>query len=97
MDMYDNIKLSSFGDATAGAVGAVISNLMFYPLDLIKTRLQVQSYHRTCKKKSMILSKSKRNAEHYSSALNAFLTILKKEGIAGLYSGVASGIYISHF
>jgi len=34
--------LPPWGSAIAGATGAVLANAMVYPLDIVKTRLQVQ-------------------------------------------------------
>ncbi|KAJ1555080.1 ADP/ATP carrier protein, partial [Cladochytrium tenue] len=39
-------KLTPFGDAVAGALGAVVANFIVFPLDVVKTRLQVQQQKR---------------------------------------------------
>lgn len=83
--------LSPFGDALAGSLGAVFANAVVYPLDIVKTRIQVQ--------------KRKENAQHthdggevtidgdhYTSALDAISKIVQKEGIRGLYAGIAGGL-----
>jgi hypothetical protein len=72
-------KLTPFGDALSGAAGAVIANTLVFPLDVIKTRLQVQS---------KAVAKLNPN-QQYASAADAFFKILKSEGIQGLYSGKA--------
>ncbi|KAJ3109787.1 ADP/ATP carrier protein [Phlyctochytrium planicorne] len=75
-------KLSPFGDALAGAAGAVFANSMVFPLDVVKTRLQVQN------KAIAHLNPS----QHYASGLDALLKILKNEGIPGLYAGLGAGL-----
>lgn len=76
-------KLTPFGNAIAGAAGAVFANTLVFPLDVIKTRLQVQN---------KVLNKAINPSQQYSSAVDAFLKILKSEGITGLYAGIASGL-----
>ncbi|KAJ3073867.1 ADP/ATP carrier protein, partial [Podochytrium sp. JEL0797] len=49
-------------------------------VDAIKTRLQTQN-------------KLVKGGEHYHSSFDAFMQILKKEGLAGLYSGMAGGLF----
>ncbi|KAJ3024034.1 ADP/ATP carrier protein [Thoreauomyces humboldtii] len=76
-------SLTPFGNATAGALGALSANLAVFPLDVIKTRLQVQT-------KEM---KSHPGSQHYTSAADAFLKILAAEGPSGLYSGLGAGLF----
>ncbi|KAI9337012.1 mitochondrial carrier domain-containing protein [Zopfochytrium polystomum] len=76
-------KLTPFGDAIAGAAGAVFANSLVFPLDVIKTRLQVQT-------KSLAHLNPN---QHYSSALDAFLKILQTDGVAGLYAGLGAGLF----
>jgi hypothetical protein len=65
-------------DATAGAIGACIANTIVFPLDVVKTKLQVQT---------KVLDK-----EQFQSTTDAILKIVKKDGIAGLYAGLGSGL-----
>ncbi|OGM45543.1 peroxisomal carrier protein [Aspergillus bombycis] len=76
--------LSPWGSAVAGATGAVLANAIVYPLDLVKTKLQVQV-------KNTPESKSG-DAEHYESTLDAINKIMEKEGIEGLYSGMVGSL-----
>ncbi|CAG8795961.1 9411_t:CDS:2 [Gigaspora margarita] len=71
--------LSSFGNAVAGALGALFALSITYPLDIVKTRLQVQS-------------KSTHTVEYYESTLDAITKIFKAEGVFGLYTGLPSGL-----
>lgn len=77
-----DVKLSPLADATAGAIGAVFSNMLVFPLDVIKTRLQVQTE----------ALKDVNPSLHYKSALDALLKIYKAEGIKGLYAGLGTGL-----
>ncbi|KKY21739.1 putative peroxisomal adenine nucleotide transporter 1 [Phaeomoniella chlamydospora] len=76
------VPLPPWGSAVAGATGAVIANALVYPLDIVKTKLQVQV---------------KRRPEdpafdpdhvHYDSTVDAIQKILADEGLAGLYNGM---------
>ncbi|KAJ3111731.1 ADP/ATP carrier protein [Phlyctochytrium bullatum] len=76
-------KLSPFGDAIAGAAGAVFANTLVFPLDVVKTRLQVQN------KAIAHLNPN----QHYNSGLDALIKILKNEGLPGLYAGLGAGLF----
>ncbi|KAJ2994751.1 ADP/ATP carrier protein [Globomyces sp. JEL0801] len=69
---------SPLSDATSGALGSVLANTIVFPLDVIKTRMQVQTKEIT--------------HAHYHSTTDAVLKIVKHEGIAGLYVGLGSGL-----
>lgn len=75
-------KLPPWGSAVAGATGAVIANALVYPLDITKTRLQVQ-----VKRKPGAVPLTT-NEVHYESTLHAMQHIIADEGLAGLYSGI---------
>ncbi|KAJ3257882.1 ADP/ATP carrier protein [Boothiomyces macroporosus] len=66
-------------DATAGAIGSVLANTIVFPLDVVKTRMQVQN-------------KTLDATRDYKSPRDAILKILKTEGVKGLYAGIASGL-----
>ncbi|KIV95541.1 hypothetical protein PV10_03180 [Exophiala mesophila] len=74
-------ELAPWESAVAGATGAVLANAMVYPLDIVKTRLQVQ-----IKKRDQEAVHSAEN-HHYHSTLDALKKIIEHEGISGLYSG----------
>jgi len=78
-----------WGYAIAGSFGAVIANTLVYPLDIVKTRLQVQ-----IKKKNALESTSKNPAdgEHYTSTWDALTKIIKADGYAGLYAGMPGSL-----
>ncbi|CAB5183843.1 unnamed protein product [Rhizophagus irregularis] len=75
--------LSPFGNAVAGSLGALFALTIVYPLDIIKTRLQVQS------KQSKTMMKEN---EYYESTFDAIIKIIKMEGITGLYAGLPAGL-----
>ncbi|KAI7907929.1 mitochondrial carrier domain-containing protein [Cokeromyces recurvatus] len=90
-------NLSSTELAFCGATAGVISRVVIAPLDVVKIRMQLQT-HRThfsfnAPKKHQLTSKIK-----YSNTIQALKTILKEEGIRGLYKGnmPAEYLYLSY-
>ncbi|KAF3393872.1 Peroxisomal adenine nucleotide transporter 1 [Penicillium rolfsii] len=79
------VRLSPWGSAVAGATGAVLANAMVYPLDLVKTKLQVQV-------KQMKGTEGQDDVEHYDGTVDAITKIVEKEGLTGLYSGIAGSL-----
>ncbi|KAE8145343.1 mitochondrial carrier domain-containing protein [Aspergillus avenaceus] len=77
--------LSPWGSAVAGATGAVLANAIVYPLDLVKTKLQVQVKNTSDPTKN-------EDIVHYKSTLDAINKIVEKEGIEGLYSGITGSL-----
>lgn len=65
----------------AGSTGATVANALVYPLDIVKTRLQVQ-----LKKSNGASPNAERH--HYKGTWHAILSILKDEGCLGLYHGL---------
>ncbi|KAJ5499303.1 Mitochondrial substrate/solute carrier [Penicillium expansum] len=79
--------LPALGNATAGAVGAAISNVVVYPLNVIVARLQTQKQKDS---DSSEKSDEDENAdENYTSVVDAARKIYAQEGIAGFYPGLA--------
>ncbi|RMD41596.1 hypothetical protein DV735_g3538, partial [Chaetothyriales sp. CBS 134920] len=74
--------LPPWGSALAGASGAVLANALVYPLDIVKTKLQVQ-----VKKRG-----GDGSDEYYEGTLDAIKKIVQDEGIAGLYSGIEGAL-----
>lgn len=72
-----------WGLAVAGATGAVIANALVYPLDIVKTRLQVQ-----VKRKPTDPVPTGADATHYTSTWDAISKIVADDGIIGLYAGI---------
>ncbi|KAI8908979.1 mitochondrial carrier domain-containing protein, partial [Gorgonomyces haynaldii] len=75
-------QMSPFADATAGALGSAFANTVVFPLDVVKTRLQVQNS----------ALKNVQPSLQYTSASDAIIKIYQAEGIPGLYSGLLTGL-----
>lgn len=76
--------LPALGNATAGAIGAAISNVVVYPLNVIVARLQTQ------KQKARNSDEgSDEDEDEYSSVLDAARKIYVQHGISGFYPGLA--------
>ncbi|KAJ1977225.1 mitochondrial FAD carrier protein flx1 [Dimargaris verticillata] len=78
-------KPSYFGSpaldhAAAGVGAACVSTSILHPLDLIKTRLQVDE------------TRSKRTAQFFGRSLRAVQTVLYQDGWSGLYRGITSNL-----
>ncbi|RMZ79418.1 hypothetical protein DV738_g3355, partial [Chaetothyriales sp. CBS 135597] len=73
--------LPPWGSALAGASGAVLANALVYPLDIVKTKLQVQ-----------VKKRDGSTDEYYEGTLDAIKKIVQDEGIAGLYSGIEGAL-----
>jgi Mitochondrial carrier protein len=67
----------------------VFANTLVFPLDVIKTRLQVQNPNPKVQTESL---KDINPELHYSSAVDALRKIFEAEGLRGLYSGLATGL-----
>lgn len=83
--------LPPWGYAVAGAFGAVVANALVYPLDIIKTRLQVQVKPKVGEQQYSDVLKAEPN-EHFTSTIDAFNKILLKEGPSGLYAGMVGSL-----
>ncbi|KAK2882699.1 hypothetical protein FQN49_000098 [Arthroderma sp. PD_2] len=81
--MSGQSKLSPWQSAVAGATGAVVANALVYPLDIVKTRLQVQ-----VKSQKLPNDDPVDGTVHYDSTIDAIKKIFADEGIPGLYSGI---------
>ncbi|KAK3302227.1 mitochondrial carrier domain-containing protein [Chaetomium strumarium] len=79
--------IGPWGKATAGAAGAVLANALVYPLDLVKTKLQVQVKLSDAEK-----ADSNPNEAHYKSTWDAITRIASSEGVTGLYAGMGGSL-----
>ncbi|KXJ89864.1 mitochondrial 2-oxodicarboxylate transport protein [Microdochium bolleyi] len=62
----------------AGAIAGVSEILLMYPLDVVKTRVQLQT--------------TKSGPDHYNGMGDAFKKIIKNEGFSRLYRGISAPI-----
>ncbi|KAK3692390.1 mitochondrial carrier domain-containing protein [Podospora appendiculata] len=77
--------IGPWGKATAGAAGAVLANALVYPLDLVKTKLQVQV-------KPSDTEKVAGEEPHYKGTWDAISHIAGVDGFAGLYAGMSGSL-----
>ncbi|ORZ38008.1 mitochondrial carrier domain-containing protein [Catenaria anguillulae PL171] len=84
-------SLPPFGHALSGSAGALIALALTYPLDIIKTRMQVQS-GALLKKSNRAFVEDEDLVPEYTSMWHAFQSILGNEGIEGLYAGLPAGL-----
>ncbi|KAI9033458.1 mitochondrial carrier domain-containing protein [Hyaloraphidium curvatum] len=87
-------RLSPFGEAVAGAAAAAFANLLVYPLDVVSTRMQVQSRRREAQGN---LPDGKPGLDHhasvgYASTLDGLVKIFEQEGVTGLYAGLQTSM-----
>ncbi|CAO3615073.1 unnamed protein product [Cunninghamella echinulata] len=75
--------LPPVGHAFAGSAGAMFALALVYPLDIIKTRIQVQARHEKV---------GDEEQEHYNSAWDGVCQIVAKDGLSGLYAGLGSSL-----
>ena len=69
-------------EAVAGALSGAVTVLMLHPLDVAKTRLQVQES----------------GYSRYRGAVHAVRTITRREGLHGLYAGAHVNLHMCvHF
>ncbi|KFA52923.1 hypothetical protein S40293_00978 [Stachybotrys chartarum IBT 40293] len=73
-------EISPWGRAVAGASGAVVANALVYPLDIVKTRLQVQV--------KSIKGTDGLGSRAYASTWDAITRIVEDDGVKGLYAGI---------
>ncbi|KZZ89872.1 peroxisomal carrier protein [Ascosphaera apis ARSEF 7405] len=83
------IRLTPVQSAIAGSAGAVLANALVYPLDIVKTRLQVQVNHRDPSAAGPLPS----DHVHYDNTVDAITKIVEQEGLSGLYSGMSSSLF----
>ncbi|KAJ9490919.1 hypothetical protein VN97_g2308 [Penicillium thymicola] len=81
--------LPALGNATAGAVGAAISNVVAYPLNVIVARLQTQTQKQKDSDSSEKSGNDENSHEVYTSLVDAARKIYAQQGIAGFYPGLA--------
>mmetsp|Transcript_17640 Transcript_17640/g.15918 ORF Transcript_17640/g.15918 Transcript_17640/m.15918 type:complete len:115 (+) Transcript_17640:41-385(+) len=69
----------SYQHLISGTIAGIVSTITLYPLELIKTRMQVSNH----------------SIDAYKSLSNGFKHVIKYEGIIGLYKGMFPAIIAS--
>ncbi|KAK5172914.1 ADP/ATP carrier protein [Saxophila tyrrhenica] len=87
MSSVSKNEVPPWGLAVAGSTGAIIANALVYPLDIVKTRLQVQ-----VKRSPTDTTPPTTTDRHYNGTVHAILSIMEDEGLSGLYSGLAGSL-----
>ncbi|KAJ8605065.1 hypothetical protein MRB53_041538 [Persea americana] len=80
-------ELPPWGLALAGSAGALVANAIVYPLDVVKTRLQVQ-----VKKQAHEAHIDAAGHVHYEGTVHAMQHIIAQEGVGGLFVGIAGSL-----
>eukprot|EP00124_Ichthyophonus_hoferi_P002882 Ihof_evm2s219 gene=Ihof_evmTU2s219 len=71
-----NVELPVFYRLGCGALAGVIAQTFIYPLDLVRRRMQMKGIPGS--------------SFHYSTTLDALITIINLEGVRGLYKGLVA-------
>ena len=82
MAVLSKSEVPPWGLAVAGSTGAIMANALVYPLDMVKTKLQVQV------KRHPNDMTDHGGDPHYTGTMHAILSIIEEEGLHGLYSGM---------
>ncbi|KAK4540861.1 hypothetical protein LTR36_008803 [Oleoguttula mirabilis] len=90
MAALSKTEVPPWGLAIAGSTGAVLANALVYPLDIVKTRLQVQIKQH--KNDPPVEAHAVNHHKHYNGTLHAITSIVDDEGFSGLYSGMAGAL-----
>lgn len=89
MVAHSKNEVPPWGLAIAGSTGAVLANALVYPLDIVKTRLQVQIKQH---KLDPPQSAEDTTHKHYEGTIHAIMSIIEDEGLHGLYSGMLGSL-----
>ncbi|KAE8890456.1 hypothetical protein PF005_g9543 [Phytophthora fragariae] len=84
----------AFVDASAGAMGALFAAVLLYPLDVVKTRRQVD-VDNSKEEQQMLDAKAKALAARKKKAHNLLVAvwlIYRQEGVEGLLAGLSSKV-----
>lgn len=80
-------ELPPWGIALAGSAGALAANAVVYPLDIVKTRLQVQ-----VKRSEKDMHVDEEGHVHYEGTMHAIAHIMQEEGLSGLFQGITGNL-----
>lgn len=109
INVVDPFKITPVQQAAASCTGAVITSLLVTPLDVVKTRLQVQQKNTTncflycnglmdhlcsCQPEDKSTQWIKRPSR-FNGTIDAFIKISKTEGISSLWSGLSPTLVLA--
>lgn len=89
MAVLSKNEVPPWGLAIAGSTGAIFANALVYPLDIVKTRLQVQVKHHHLES---TVDPNSSHPRHYHGTIHAIMSILEDDGLSGLYQGMAGSL-----
>ncbi|CAI7677505.1 unnamed protein product [Penicillium manginii] len=86
-------NLSPWKGVLSGTGAAILANVLVYPLDIVKTRLQIQVQKRDRNGDGKNDCGSElENGPQYNNAMDAVFKIIREDGFPGLYSGLGSSV-----
>eukprot|EP01119_Soliformovum_irregulare_P009489 TRINITY_DN2284_c0_g2_i2.p1 TRINITY_DN2284_c0_g2~~TRINITY_DN2284_c0_g2_i2.p1 ORF type:complete len:255 (+),score=60.39 TRINITY_DN2284_c0_g2_i2:71-766(+) len=93
-DMKNDIDRqgASWEHGIAGVMSGGISTSLLHPLDLVKTRLQVQDGLLRANAEKAAQSATQSQLIQYNGTVGTFRTVLKNEGVRGLYQGLTPSV-----
>ncbi|RHZ58385.1 uncharacterized protein CDV56_104912 [Aspergillus thermomutatus] len=94
INMTSNNQSSPWEAVASGTTAAILANIIVYPLDTIKTKLQVQVHSRPkCTETKEDESRSPPPMPmSYDNVIDTVSHVVQEEGISGLYRGLSSSI-----
>ncbi|KAI9925756.1 hypothetical protein AWENTII_012130 [Aspergillus wentii] len=81
---------SPWESVASGTAAAILANVLVYPLDIVKTRLQVQVQQKQDDNDEEKADDA--GPKQYANAIEAIRQIIQEEGISGLYNGLGSSV-----
>ncbi|OQE03846.1 hypothetical protein PENSOL_c001G03553 [Penicillium solitum] len=95
--MAQQHQASPWEGVVSGTTAAILASVIVYPLDIVKTRLQVQVQRQkhedaNDREKQTDTLKIPTDSAHCDNFIDSIRHILCEEGILGLYSGLGSSI-----
>ena len=89
-------KIKTLAPLISGLTGGTAGTVLLYPLDLIKVRWQVNEDRTTLfgrqNQKQNLLAHHQQHQHHRKSLIHSLRTIIKYEGILGLYQGLTPSL-----
>ena len=90
----DEARYTALDSGIAGAVSGAVSRFVVGPLDVMKIRFQVQLEPIRETGRAVVAQHQHQLHGKYTSLRQAFLTILKEEGVRGLWRGTGSFLFL---